>query len=321
MNKSISILIPAYNAEKYIYKCLESILAQSFSDYEIIVSNDGSTDKTAQEVEKFKLNNPSIDVILINSKNGGVSKARKRALEAASAEWITFVDSDDTLPANALSDLFDSSGDDTDLVVGFLISPKKKIEDLTTPNAWQEAVVNGIIPPNIGGKMYRRSLLTPSMLDIPRNITNGEDMLMNIAYVFKMSKAPRFIYTNIYNYTRQPLSLSHSTKRNLDYEYQYDALRLKAIPQSYHGKYMRGITKYRLNGILGCSRSDTKVIAKKEHPIFKRTREGIKTSGYRLSFFEWIALNSKSPVIIKYSGLLRTVLISLNYRISLLFRK
>lgn len=159
------------------------------------------------------------------------------------------------------------------------------------------------------------------MLDIPRGITNGEDALMNIAFTFAMTKPPQFIYTHIYNYTRQPVSLSHSTKRDIEYEYAYDALRLKVIPKEKHSQYMKGITKYRINGVLGCSKSDTATIARKEHPFFDVINDGIKQCDYRLSPFEWVAMRSKSPFIIKNAGLLRTVFISLNYRLSLLINK
>lgn len=321
MAKSISILIPAYNAEKFIGNCLASIAAQTFVDYEIIVSNDGSSDGTVDSVKKFMAQNPKVDLTLISNPNGGVSLARKRALEKATGEWVTFVDADDTLPSDALANLFSLAGDDTDLVVGFLTPPTSRIEALDSPRLWQHAIVQGVIPPSIGGKLYRRSVLTPSMLDVPRNITNGEDALMNIAYCFAMTKPPKFIYTHIYNYVRQPLSLSHTTRRNLDYEYAYDVLRMKVIPESRQSEFMLSVTKYRLNGILGCSRSDAVTIAQKKHPFFDVIRKGIKQSGYRLSPFEWIALNIKSPLIIKYSGLLRMIFISLNYRMSLLMRK
>lgn len=321
MAKSISILIPAYNAEKCIGQCLVSIAAQTFADYEIIVSNDGSSDGTVDSVKNFMADYPKVDLTLISNPNGGVSLARKRALEKATGEWVTFVDADDGLPSDALANLYSLSGHDTDLVVGFLTPPKSRLEALDSPKLWQSAVLQGAIPPSIGGKLYRRSVLNPSMLDVPRNITNGEDALMNIAYCFAMTKPPKFIYACIYNYIRQPFSLSHTTKRNIDYEYAYDALRLKVIPESRQSEFMLSVTKYRLNGILGCFRSDAVTIAIKRHPFFEVIRKGIKQSGYRLSTFEWIALNIKSPLIIKYSGLLREVFISLNYRVSLLLRK
>ncbi len=148
MAKSISILIPAYNAEKFIGQCLSSIAAQTFVDYEIIVSNDGSSDGTVDSVRKFMTDYPEMDLTLISNPNGGVSLARKRALEKATGEWVTFVDADDTLPSDALANLYSLAGDDTDLVVGFLTPPKVKVEGLNSPHQWQSAVVQGIIPPH-----------------------------------------------------------------------------------------------------------------------------------------------------------------------------
>lgn len=321
MTTSISVLIPAYNVEDFIVRCLESIVSQTFSDFEIIVSNDGSTDRTVEKVQDFKTKHPHLSLTLLSNDNGGVSLARKRALEKACGEWVAFVDADDTLPSDALANLYSSAGSDTDLIVGFLTLPKGKIEAMEQPMQWQMATMDGIIPPCIGAKLYRRAILDPSMLDMPRNITNGEDALMNIAYSFAMTKHPKFIYANVYNYTRHPLSLSHSTKRNIDYEYNYDAFRIKTIPEHLRPKFMHQVTKYRLNGVLGCSRSDAPTIARKEHPFFNVIREGIRQSGYRLSIFEWIAMNAKHSFVIKYSGLFRTVLISINYRMSLLFNK
>ncbi len=316
MSKAISVLIPAYNAGKYIGNCLNSLKNQSFIDFEVVVSNDGSTDSTIEEVEKFKLDNPQMDIKLISNENGGVSMARRRALEVATGDWITFLDADDTLPQTALQSLISEADNNTDLVVGFLNPHKDKIGDLVTTESWQNAVLDGTIPPSVWGKLYSRSLLNSSMLDIPRNITNGEDTLMNIAYVFSMKKAPKFTYDKIYNYSRNEFSLSHSTKRNLDYEYEYDGLRLNAIPSEYQKKFMKSITKFRLNGILGCALSDTDVIARKSHPFFQVVRDGIRESEYRLSIFEWIAMNVKSSIIIKLAGFSRLALISLRYRIS-----
>ncbi len=123
MNKAVSVLIPAYNAEKYIEACLTSIANQTFTNFEVIVSNDGSTDNTLDKIEVFKSEYSDIDIKVISNPNGGVSLARKRALEVATGEWITFVDADDTLPSNSLADLCLLANDDTDFVVGFPITP------------------------------------------------------------------------------------------------------------------------------------------------------------------------------------------------------
>lgn len=125
MNKAVSVLIPAYNAEKYIEACLTSIANQTFTNFEVIVSNDGSTDNTLDKIEVFKSEYSDIDIKVISNPNGGVSLARKRALEVATGEWITFVDADDTLPSNSLADLCLLANDDTDFVVGFPITPPR----------------------------------------------------------------------------------------------------------------------------------------------------------------------------------------------------
>ncbi|MCM1141249.1 MAG: hypothetical protein NC453_21995 [Muribaculum sp.] len=174
--------------------------------------------------------------------------------------------------------------------------------------------------PPIWGKLYKRQILKASMLDIPREITNGEDALMNIQYAFAMSKPPVFCLSHIYNYTRNPISLSHSTERNLDYEYLYDSFRMKAIPASKHKEYLSLITKYRLNGILGCCQSDAISIAHKTHPFFKEIAEGIEQCDYRLSLYEWVIMNVKSAKVIRLTGLFRAICISFKYRLSTLLK-
>ena len=88
-----SIIIPAYNNEKYVGKCIESVLSQTFTDFELIIVNDGSTDRTYEVIEKYALQDSRIRVI--DKKNGGVSSARNIALDKAIGKYILFLDSDD----------------------------------------------------------------------------------------------------------------------------------------------------------------------------------------------------------------------------------
>ena len=91
----ISVIIPVYNAEKYLLLCMESILGQSYSDLEVILVNDGSTDKSLEICKQYENNYEN--VVLINQHNHGVSNARNRGLEVAKGEYISFVDADDWL--------------------------------------------------------------------------------------------------------------------------------------------------------------------------------------------------------------------------------
>ncbi|MDE6394665.1 MAG: glycosyltransferase, partial [Duncaniella sp.] len=96
----ISVIIPAYNAQAYLRECLESVLAQSFSDWEVIVVDDGSTDSTAAIAQSFSARDSRVRVL--STVNRGVSAARNAALGMARGEWVTFLDSDDLLPPGAL---------------------------------------------------------------------------------------------------------------------------------------------------------------------------------------------------------------------------
>ena len=96
----ISIIIPVYNAAAHIDKCLESIVGQTFTDIEIILVNDGSTDNSAEKCDNWAKKDSRIKVI--HKPNGGVSSARNAGLDAASGKYITFADSDDWIAPNAM---------------------------------------------------------------------------------------------------------------------------------------------------------------------------------------------------------------------------
>ncbi|SDX70016.1 Glycosyl transferase family 2 [Ruminococcaceae bacterium YAD3003] len=101
----ISIIIPAYNSELYIAQCIESILHQTFSDFEVIIIDDGSTDRTSSISREYSLNDSRIKIITIE--NSGVSNARNIGLRIAAGDFITFVDSDDVVSPIYLEVLYD----------------------------------------------------------------------------------------------------------------------------------------------------------------------------------------------------------------------
>ena len=93
MDNKISIIIPAYNIEQYIGATLDSVLAQSYSNLEVIVVDDGSRDGTGNVIDRYAQKDHRI--IAIHKENGGVTSARLRGVAEASGEWIGFVDGDD----------------------------------------------------------------------------------------------------------------------------------------------------------------------------------------------------------------------------------
>ena len=89
----VSIIIPVYNASKYLYRCLDSILNQTFRDFELILINDGSTDNSLEILREYETKDSRI--IVIDKPNEGVSAARNQGIEIAKGEYIMFCDSDD----------------------------------------------------------------------------------------------------------------------------------------------------------------------------------------------------------------------------------
>lgn len=94
----ISVIIPIYNDEKYLSKCVDSVLAQSYKNLEIILIDDGSTDSSSQICDTYKENDPRI--IVIHQENSGVSVARNTGIDKSSGEYITFIDHDDWIDPN-----------------------------------------------------------------------------------------------------------------------------------------------------------------------------------------------------------------------------
>lgn len=99
----VSIIVPIYNVEKYLRKCLESILAQSYTNLEIILVDDGSTDESSKIIDEFQQMDTRI--ISVRQKNGGLSAARNTGLKMMTGNYVTFVDSDDEIKPNFVRDL------------------------------------------------------------------------------------------------------------------------------------------------------------------------------------------------------------------------
>ena len=113
-NHKISIVVPLYNVENYLSRCIDSILCQKCSDFELLLVDDGSQDRSGQICDEYALKDNRIRVY--HKKNGGVSSARNLGLEKANGEWICFVDADDYVKPDFLSSIQQYLEDDIDLM-------------------------------------------------------------------------------------------------------------------------------------------------------------------------------------------------------------
>lgn len=99
----LSIIVPVYNVEKYLVRCLDSIAVEMCDDYELLLVDDGSTDTSGAMCDDFAREHPGLNVVVIHQPNGGLSAARNAGIDRARGEYLTFVDSDDYIDAHSLS--------------------------------------------------------------------------------------------------------------------------------------------------------------------------------------------------------------------------
>ena len=112
----ISVIVPVYNTEKYVEKCLKSIVEQKMKDIEIIVVNDGSTDNSESKIQNFIKENKNLDIQYLKKQNGGLSDSRNFAIPYVQGKYISFVDSDDYISEDLYSNLEKYMDEDIDLI-------------------------------------------------------------------------------------------------------------------------------------------------------------------------------------------------------------
>ena len=216
MNEKVSIIIPVFNGEKYIEECIKSIINQTYKNLEIIIVNDGSTDKSIEIVNKYKEVDDRIKII--NKENQGVSIARNIGMENATSEWIMFVDSDDTLEKDAVENFARKIDKDADIIfsnVYCLIDNKKEIakciykETRDFYDSDKKELIDSIFydnekwkvkyAPTPFAKLYRKKFLQENKICFIENLKYGEDGIFNFL-AFNYAKKIVFIDKLTYNY-------------------------------------------------------------------------------------------------------------------------
>lgn len=206
-NLRLSIIIPVYNVEKYVGRCLDSILGQSFSEFEIILVDDGSSDNSLIVLENYASKDKRVRVV--SKPNGGVSSARNQGLKLAKGDWIQFIDADDELMPDALEILLSGISDDIDIVVAdYVYDPDQglpEIESITMQRCIDSGEFLFSLPFNrYGGflwnKLFRRIVIEDNSLTFCEKILYNEDRLFVFEYLTKTSGKRKFINKPVYRY-------------------------------------------------------------------------------------------------------------------------
>ncbi|MBC1194005.1 glycosyltransferase [Microcystis aeruginosa BLCCF158] len=181
--KEVSVIIPAYNSELYIEEAINSILKQSFSRWEMIIVNDGSTDNTQAIIEELILKDNRIKLIV--QENSGSALARHRGFIHSQGKYIYFLDADDRPKPNALERLYLALESWTEAVASYgnivevylnnnrIFQPNSIVEELTPIDLFTRIIERGIF--SMGAVCIRRSFLTSE--DFLTHLTIGEDWL------------------------------------------------------------------------------------------------------------------------------------------------
>lgn len=205
-----SIVVPIYNVEGYLKKCLDSILNQTFVDYEIILVNDGSTDQSLSIIKEYMSKYP--DIKLINQENKGLSEARNSGLKEARGNYVLFVDSDDFIDKDLLLNLNESIVNNPDLVRFQLrvVSDKtidineESFDSLNGHDAFKKIIKYRFVE-NAWAYLYSRKYLIDNGFLFKPNMYHEDYGLIPLA-IIKASKVNSISYIG-YNYVQRSNSI------------------------------------------------------------------------------------------------------------------
>lgn len=211
----ISVIVPIYNAERFLHRCVDSILAQTFTDFELLLINDGSIDGSAIICNEYVEVDKRIKAY--HDKNRGVTHARKIGVEHARGKYVCFVDADDYILPYYLFTLYNaiSEGEGD-------ISYAASGNGVSSGADFVKYLLRNVCDWGLPYKLYKRSLFDSGVLDISRTINVGEDLICNIRLCLKASKVV-FVKCDGYVYYTNPDSVTQTRRFLLSYEEMFMA--------------------------------------------------------------------------------------------------
>ena len=203
MHPKLSVIVPVYKAEEYLHRCVDSILAQTFTDFELILVNDGSPDNSSSICEEYAQKDSRVKVI--HKKNGGVSSARNMGIDNALGEWITFIDADDyveqgffNIPLSAKEDLLIQNYN----IFGRINHTVDFVKSIIQPAQIQEFINKNIhelflrVP---WAKFFKRSIILENNIKFTEGVKIGEDTIFVLEYL-KNIKSVQYLASSSYMY-------------------------------------------------------------------------------------------------------------------------
>ncbi len=212
----VSVIIPAFNVEKFLPRAINSVLDSTVNDFELIIVDDGSTDSTGLIADGFSRCDSRIRVI--HTPNQGAARARMNGVVEASNDFVTFVDADDTMEPNAIEWLRRYVDDEVSVVVGGIrrVTPggsyavNAPLEGVVSARDFIESLLAGVLIPTVCGKLFRRRDLLDINTSLDAEIKLNEDFLMLIGVMQYASTVYVHTKNPIYNYNYREGSATDS---------------------------------------------------------------------------------------------------------------
>lgn len=254
-----SVIIPMYNEEKNICRCIDSILDQNFTNYEILIIDDGSTDRSLSICEKIKKKNEKINIF--TSSNKGVSSARNIGINKARGNWLIFVDADDVIKEDCLKTFF-YGNHSVDISVANENLKDDKIELLD--ELARKYIINEMIDPHkddktfngsVCSKAFKRSMIKNYGIYFDVNLIHGEDTIFNLI-ALKHAKNIRFIKKSVYNVYYNPYSATNIYQKRIIENDRIFLQKINRILLSYKMSYGNLFSAIVLNGLWICMNLD-----------------------------------------------------------------
>ena len=212
----ISIIIPVYNAQRYLHRCLQSIISQTYQNFEVILVNDGSTDNSYQVCQEFT--NKDKRITVITQTNSGASSARNRGIEIAKGEWITFIDADDYVERDYIECLCENITDEKTLIIQGLKQVNIKGEEIKKIEFENTTLTDTEIQKAFDeheifeygytvAKLYNLNIIKKHDIKFDEQISYSEDMLFMLEYILNCDTI-KFIEGANYYYITDNSNLS-----------------------------------------------------------------------------------------------------------------
>lgn len=262
VNCTLSIIIPVYNASKYINRCVDSLLIQPYNDFEIILVNDGSTDDSGLICDELAAKDSRVTTI--HKVNGGVSSARNAGLSKCTGKYVFFVDSDDYLQSNALSVMYKDIAEEDNSLIVYNYVKVFETESIATsfkPGSMTgDDFIEGMLRYNgtggVGGKLFHAQ--EAKEISFSEVLKLGEDTKYLIDYLQKSKGSVIVKEEALYNYVQLSSSASHRpdllnelTKLNECFIKTYSSVFLTSQLRYALGNYIANNIKIKYMG--GCN--------------------------------------------------------------------